>query len=66
MQKIAQAIADPASSYGRSINAVAFDIETNFMTAAICRSDGGRPSAVCDSPGVRAAEKAIAAAKKVS
>jgi hypothetical protein len=66
MQKIAQAIADPSSSYGRSINAVAFDIETNFMTAAICRSDGGRPSAVCDSPGVRAAEKAIAAAKKVS
>ncbi|MGD0743149.1 MAG: DUF929 family protein [Acidimicrobiales bacterium] len=66
MQKIAQAIADPASPYGGSINAVAFDVETNFMTAAICRSDGGRPSAVCDSPGVRAAEKAIAVAKKVS
>ena len=41
-----------------------FHIETNFMTAAICRSDGGRPSAVFDSPGVRAAEKAIVAARR--
>jgi hypothetical protein len=36
------------------------------MTAAICRSDGGRPSSVCATPGVRAAEKVIAAAKKIS
>jgi succinyl-CoA synthetase beta subunit len=41
-------------------------METNFITAAICRSNGGKPASVCDSPGVKAAEKVIAATKQVS
>jgi hypothetical protein len=66
MLKIARAIADPTSTYGRSIDAATFDMETNFITAAICRSDGGKPVSVCGTPGVKAAEKVIAATKQVS
>jgi hypothetical protein len=66
MLRIAQAIADPTSTYGRSINAATFDIEANFISAAICRSDGGKPASVCESPGVKAAEKVIAATKQVT
>ncbi len=66
MLSIAQAIAHPSSAVAKAIDATAFIIEANYMTAAICRSDGGRPSSVCATPGVRAAEKVIAAAKKIS
>jgi hypothetical protein len=66
MLSIARAIADPTSTYGQSIKAATFDIEANFMTAAICRSDGGKPASVCGSLGVKAAEKVIAATKQVS
>ena len=66
MLGIAKAIADPSSSVGKAIDAAAFVIEANYITAAICRSDGGKPSSVCATPGVVAAEKVIAAAKKIS
>ncbi len=66
MLGIAKAIADPTSSVGQGIDAKAFVIEANFITAAICRSDGSKPSSVCRTPGVKAAEKVIAAAKKIS
>jgi thiol-disulfide isomerase/thioredoxin len=66
MLGIAEAIADPTGVVGRAIDARAFDIEANYITAAICLSDGGKPSSVCASSGVKAAEKVIAAAKKIS
>jgi thiol-disulfide isomerase/thioredoxin len=66
MLGIAQAIADPSSAVGQAIDAKAFIIEANYMTAAICRADGGKPSSVCATSGVKAAEKVIAAAKKIS
>ena len=66
MLNIARAIADPTSTYGQAIDAATFDMETNFIAAAICRSDGGKPASVCGSRGVKAAEKVIAATKRVS
>lgn len=66
MLRIAQAIADPSSTIGKAIDAREFVIETNYITAAICRADGGKPASVCATPGVKAAEKVIAAAKKIS
>jgi hypothetical protein len=66
MLRIAQAIADPSSTIGKAIDARAWVIETNYMTAAICRADGGKPASVCATPGVKAAEKVIAAARKIS
>ncbi|MGD0894622.1 MAG: DUF929 family protein [Acidimicrobiales bacterium] len=66
MLRIAQAIAHPNSTVAKAIDATAFVVEANYITAAICRSDGGRPSSVCATPGVRAAAKVMAAAKKIS
>lgn len=47
---IARELDRPASPIARGIDGLA-----NVLTAAICRATGGRPSAVCGSPGVRAA-----------
>ena len=66
MLKIALAIANPASAYGQFIDATVFDVDANFITAEICRSDGNKPSSVCETPGIKTAEKVIAAAKKFS
>ncbi|MFZ0059875.1 MAG: DUF929 family protein [Acidimicrobiales bacterium] len=66
MLGIAQAIADPSSTVGQAIDAKAFVIQANYITAAICRANGGRPAGICATPGAEAAAKVIAAAKKIS
>jgi thiol-disulfide isomerase/thioredoxin len=63
---IANAIAHPTSSTGKAIQAAGFIAAANFDMAAICTVDGGKPSSVCEMPGVKAAEKVMAAKKKVS
>jgi thiol-disulfide isomerase/thioredoxin len=63
---IAKSIADPTSVVGQAIDAKAFIIDANFITAEICRSDGNKPSSVCGTSGIKAAEKVIAVAKRLS
>lgn len=65
-QAIANAIHDPTSPTGKSIQASQFIAEANYLTGGICLSDGAKPSSVCASPGVKAAISALAKAKKVS
>ncbi len=65
-QAIANAIHDPSSAIGKSIQASQFIAEANYLTGAICMSDGGKPSSVCASPGVKAAISALSKAKTVS
>jgi hypothetical protein len=62
---IAAGIRNPASATGKYINGSAFIAWSNYMSAAICSLDGGRPSSVCSSPGVAAAAKVLAAAPRV-
>ena len=63
---IANAIAHPTSATGKAINAAGFIAAANFDTAAICTVDGGKPGSICQMSGVKAAEKVMAAQKKVS
>lgn len=65
-QAIADAIHDPSSPTGQSIDAKQFIAEANYISATVCMSDGGAPSAVCASPGVQSAVKALSAEKPVS
>lgn len=51
---IAGDLSQPHNPVGRSIVASA-----NYLTAGICRADGGRPSSVCDSKGVELAAHAL-------
>jgi hypothetical protein len=62
---IASAVHAPASPLGRSIDAAAFIVEANYVSAAICSLDGSRPKAVCGSSGVRKAALALAAERPV-
>jgi len=48
--QIAALLDEPASSTGRLI-----DANANYVTAAVCAVDGGRPGSVCSSAGVLAA-----------
>lgn len=48
--QIAAALADPSSPIARGVVGAA-----NVLTAALCRLTGDQPSAVCSTPGVRAA-----------
>ncbi|MGH9170514.1 MAG: DUF929 family protein [Acidimicrobiales bacterium] len=48
--QIADDLSNPSSPVAREI-----DANANYLTAAICAVDGGRPASVCDSPGVVAA-----------
>ena len=62
MISIADAISNPNTAFGNVIAAKNFVAEANYITAAICSLNGGKPSAVCSTPGV---QKALAAMKKV-
>ncbi len=48
--EIAAALSDPTSEIAKGVDGTA-----NVLTAQICRSTGGQPSAVCTAPGVVAA-----------
>ncbi|MGB9111823.1 MAG: DUF929 family protein [Acidimicrobiales bacterium] len=63
---IAYAIAHPTSATGKAIKASGWIAAANYDIAAICTVDGGKPGSVCQMSGVKAAEKVMAAAKKVS
>jgi len=57
VNEIATGLADPKDPATQAIVASA-----NYLSAAICRADGGRPARVCTSRGVRAAQRALEAA----
>jgi len=63
---IVAALRDPSSQVGTTIYAKVFVAQANYISAAICSLDGGKPASVCSSPGVEAASKVLAAAKTVS
>ncbi len=48
--QIAADLSQPGSGIGAQL-----DANANYLSAAICAADGGRPGSVCDSPGVKAA-----------
>lgn len=52
--EIAGQLADPSSQVARAVDGAA-----NVLTAAICKTTAGRPSAVCTAPGVVAAGKTL-------
>jgi hypothetical protein len=52
--QIAAALADPANPVAKAIDGTA-----NVLTAAICKTTSGQPSAVCSAAGVTAAAKAL-------
>lgn len=54
-QQIAAALADPESPLFRSVMP-----KVNLLTAAICHTNGGKPTEVCTAPGVKAADGALA------
>jgi hypothetical protein len=58
--QIADALADPTSPLFQSVMP-----KVNLLTAAICRTNGGKPASVCRAPGVKAAGDVLAAARKV-
>ncbi len=53
-KQIASQLDNPSSQVARAVDGTA-----NLMTAAICRTTGGRPGSVCNSDGVRAAERVL-------
>lgn len=63
---IAAALRNPSSAVGTTIYAKVFIAQANYISAAICALDGGKPASVCSSPGVQAAAKVLASAKTVS
>jgi hypothetical protein len=56
--QIAGGLTDVANPVTQAVVASA-----NYLTAAICGADGGRPATVCDSSGVRAADAALRVAR---
>jgi len=62
---IADAIRNPSSTVGKTISASVFIAEANYVSAGICALDGGKPSTVCSTSGVKAAAASLAAAKPV-
>ena len=53
-QQVATDLADPSSDIAKAVDGTA-----NVITAAICKSTGDRPAAVCSSAGVQAAAKQL-------
>lgn len=51
---IAQTLSIPSNAVGSAL-----DANANYLTAAICAVDGGKPGAVCNSAGVKAATKVL-------
>jgi hypothetical protein len=64
--QIAAAIKDPSSPVGTTMGAKYIVAEANYMSAAICNTNGNKPASVCSSPGVTAAKTALSHAPKVS
>lgn len=62
---IANGIRNPGSSTGKYVHGRLFIAEANYLTAAICSLDGGKPGSVCSSSGVRVAVKAMASVTPV-
>lgn len=62
---IAQGIRNPTSATGQYVHGSLFIAQANYLTAGICSLTGNKPAAVCSSPGVKAAAKAIAQVKPV-
>jgi hypothetical protein len=50
MSQVAGTLGNPTSAVGRAVLGAA-----NTLVASVCAVDGGRPQAVCSSPGTRAA-----------
>jgi len=46
--QIASAVQDPSSPIAKDVNGTA-----NYLTAAICRVTGNRPSSVCSAPFIK-------------
>ncbi|MCU1490854.1 MAG: hypothetical protein JWM85_2259, partial [Acidimicrobiaceae bacterium] len=63
---IAEGIHNPNSATGKYIQGALFVAQANYITAAICNLDGGKPASVCNTSGVKAAQKSLAAVKPVS
>jgi hypothetical protein len=53
-RQVAAALADPSSPIAQGVDGTA-----NLITAAICAGTGNAPMAVCTSPGVQTAAKAL-------
>ncbi len=64
--QVAQGIARPSTAVGKAIQGKLFIAQANYLSAAICSLTKQQPAAVCSSPGVQAAAKAIAAVKPVA
>ena len=63
---IAKAMADPSSSVGKGIYAPITIAQANYLSAAICATNGDQPASVCTSKGVMIAAKALKKASVVS
>jgi thiol-disulfide isomerase/thioredoxin len=63
---IAQGLAKPTGALGTAFSAKLLIAQANYITAAICDVDGHAPASVCNSSGVMAAAKVLAAAPTVS
>ena len=63
---IAQGIRNPTTATGQYVHGSLFIAQANYLTAGICSLTGGKPGAVCSSPGVTAAAKAMSKVKPVS
>ncbi|HLI15932.1 MAG TPA: DUF929 family protein [Acidimicrobiales bacterium] len=61
--EIAAAIRSPNSATGRALGGAVFVAQANYLSAAICILDGGKPASVCRSSGVTAARKVLLATK---
>jgi hypothetical protein len=57
---IVAAVHDPSSSYGSIISSSEILSEANYVDAAVCLLDGGKPASVCQASGVKAAMAVIA------
>ncbi|HVB04908.1 MAG TPA: DUF929 family protein [Acidimicrobiales bacterium] len=63
--EVASSLTDPTSGIGPGIGAKYFISEANYLSAAICALDGGKPASVCSTSGVKAAAAALAKQKPV-
>jgi Domain of unknown function (DUF929) len=66
MRDIARALNDPTTPAATTIGANLLLAEANYITAAICASDGHLPADVCSSSGVGVAATKLAVAPRVS
>ncbi len=63
--QIVAAVHDPSSSYGSVIDSTAILAQANYIDAAVCSIDGGKPASLCQTSGVKAAMAVVAQSKPV-